>query len=557
MKKTILVTVMFIATFAFAQKELSDDYDYQVSEPYRVVDSRNKEYFSNGKEVLGVKVRAKTNEKFQIILQKYNVDDMKEIGKKGYNDFPKNFIYEGLVEAQGKFYLFYSSWTGKKTKQERLFYREVDFNAGTFTGKSKQVINHDGYLSEFYTGNMQGAAIMNVGIGFGMNFTVGGVRKFNLSTSQDESKILIQYRKKPKVRKDTKSWDIFNVAVYDDSMQKKWNKQYTMPYTERRMDVLDNIVDNNGTLFMMTKVFHDDSNKDKKRRKDKKANYHIELFEMNSALEKIKISKISLEDKFINGISMFPSSNNEIICAGYYNRGKILGAADGVFTYKIDQKGELIDRNYYPIPMEIVNQYMSERAKKKNTKRDKKGKANERILTLKELVYSNDGSVTLIGEITYIVIHRTSKGRVYYTYHYDDILIANINPKSELAWMKKIPKRQVGRQGKGGMSYTYFNTNGNHYLIYLDNIKNFNLSMDKPPALHSDGKGGFLTAMKINDATGEAVKGSVLDFRKIKGDIVAYQFNSDRVVKIKDNAFFVEVYKKKKEDVFLKVEMKK
>lgn len=194
--------------------------------------------------------------------------------------------------------------------------------------------------------------------------------------------------------------------------------------------------------------------------------------------------------------------------------------------------------------------------KGKMKKKDKKGKAAARSLSLKELVFSDDGSLSLIGEVYYSVYHYTKSGG-YYTYHYEDILITKIDTNGELAWMKKVPKRQMGTRGKGGMSYTYFNANNNHYLVYLDNVKNFNLPIEKRPALHMDGKGGFLTVLKINDETGASKKGSILDFRNIKGDIVAYQFNTDRIVKIKDNEFFVEVYKKKKEDVFLKIEIKK
>lgn len=552
-KKINTVLLLFLTVFAFSQKTLSPDYDYQVSDPYRVVDARVKEYFSNGKEVLGVKVKAKSTEKYQVLLQKYNVDGMKEIGKKGYNDFPKNFLFEGIVQAQDKFYFFYSSWTGKKTKHERLFVREVNFEEGTFKDEGKQIVDHDGYLVNFFNNDFGFGGIV---IGFGPMISFGGTTKFDLMTSEDESKILIQYRKKPKVRKDTKSWDIINVEVYDLDMNKSWEKQYTMPYTERRMNFLDNMVDNDGNIFMVAKVFHDDSNKDKKKRKDKQANYHIELFELNSSLDKIKTSKISLDDKFINGISLFQSGNKDIICAGYYNKGKSLGSADGIFTYKINQKGVLVDKYYYEIPIEILNLYVKNRTKKKNLKKDKKGKAEAGSLNLKELIYADDGSLTLIGEVVYTIYHYSKTGG-YYTFHYEDILVTKINADGEFSWMKKIPKRQRGTKGKGGMSYTYFNTNGNHYLIYLDNVKNFDLPIDKIPALHMDGKGGYLTAVKINNETGDLVKGSILDFRKIKGEIVAYQFNTDRIVKIKDNAFFVEVYKKKKEDIFLKVEIKK
>lgn len=562
-KKNNLVIILLITSLTvFSQKTLSTDYDYSVSKPYKVVDARSKEYFSNSTEVLSVKVKANKN---QVLIQKYDVNSMVEIGKEVYNDLPKNFLYEGVIEAQDKYYFFYSSWTGKKTKHERLFYREIDFDKGTFNGDPKQIINHDGKLAGFYSSVMADALFSaTYWTGMGNSFAMmgkmfSGKPKFNLGTSTDGSKIIIKYRKKPKVRKDTKSWDILGVNVFDSSMSSIWSKEFTMPYTERRMDVLDHISDNSGKVFILAKVFHDDSNKNKKKRRDKNANYHIEFFELNASLDKIKISKINLEEnKFINDIVLVQSGENELICSGFYSSGlSRKSGADGIFTYKIDIGGKLLDKNYYEIPLEIINQYAKKRTQNKNAKKDKKGKAEVGYLQLNQIFVNEDGSITLVGETSYVKSHHSPQSkRITYTFYYENILVSKINANGELAWMKKIPKRQRGVRGKGGMSYNYFFANGNHYLVYLDNVKNFELSLDKIPALHMDAKGGYLTSMKIDDATGKTVKGSVLDFRQIKGDIVAYQFNTDRIVKIKENEFFVEVYKKKKEDIFLKVEIK-
>ena len=74
-----------------------------------------------------------------------------------------------------------------------------------------------------------------------------------------------------------------------------------MPYTERRMNVVDFTVDTDGKGYMLAKVFHDDSNKDKKRRKDKEANYHMELFRMIDGVDSIQKTKIAIESKLLMG----------------------------------------------------------------------------------------------------------------------------------------------------------------------------------------------------------------------------------------------------------------
>ena len=79
-----------------------------------------------------------------------------------------------------------------------------------------------------------------------------------------------------------------------------------------------------------------------------------------------------------------------------------------------------------------------------------------------------------------------------------------------------------------------------------------NLPTDKRPHVHSSKAGGFLTAYIINDQTGEMVRKTVLNTRDVNGKEV-YQFSPTRILHTNDEEFVVEVYKKKKEDILIKV----
>ncbi|MBU2938222.1 hypothetical protein KO494_01595 [Lacinutrix sp. C3R15] len=565
MKKIyLLLCICFFAYTTKAQNEISPDYNFNVSEPYQVYDAAKKYYFSKNSEILAVKPWKK-----YLVIQKFGVDGLDLLSEKKYEDLPDNYVVEGMIELQDKYYFFYSSWSGKKTKQERLYYREIDFNTGEFIGESIKLINVSGKLAGSPMATYTSGGGFTVG-GFGMSFGgFGVVDKFDFLTSKDESKLLVQYRKKPEVKRDTKSYDIIGVNVFDVSLNALWSKDYKMPYTERRMDLLDFAVDANGHGYILTKVFHDDSNKDKKKRKDKDANYHMELFRLLDGSEGIEKSKIVLNDKFINGISLFESPDGDMICAGFYTNGlnNNLGNSDGIFTFKITKEGKLVEKTAHEIPVEVLNQYVSKRTQKKNAKKDKDDKAEFANLRLRDLVINTDGSLILIGEQTYVVAHYRNNGQVYYTFHNNDMLLTKVDASGNLAWMKKLPKRQSGapkmgqvydtsKTYQGGMSYSYFYTNGNHYMVYLDNVKNIDLKLDEVPAKHSDGHGGYLTAYKINDATGTVTKDNILDTRNVTDKLEVYQFSNNRVVKTAENQFVIEFYKKKKEDVLIKVEIK-
>jgi hypothetical protein len=162
----------------------------------------------------------------------------------------------------------------------------------------------------------------------------------------------------------------------------------------------------------------------------------------------------------------------------------------------------------------------------------------------------------LIGEQYFMRAHTRSTGNggstTYYTYHYNDMLITKIAPSGALAWMKKLPKQQMGTNGRGGMSYTYIDGKSHHYFIFLDNEKNKDLTINEVPARHKDGAGGFLTAYKIDDITGQVKKEYILDTRDVRG-IELFQFMTSRMVPVSSNEFVFESYKKKKEDVMIKV----
>lgn len=542
MNKTILFLALFIvAPLCYSQKELSKDYSYKISEPYKVFDASEKIYFAKGNEALALKLDGK-----EILIQKFNTDKPSFVKETKYEKlFPKNYSVEDVLEIGGRYYVFYSSWDGDNDK-EQLFSVEIDFDKGEFVTNHKLLFQVNGKIA----GTMARSGM----------FSLSVEDKFDIFRSYDKRSVLVQYRKKPEVKRDTKSFDIIGLAAFDSQLNEISNREITMPYTERRMNNLDYQLDNDGNLYLLTKVFHDDSNDDKKKKKDTEANYHIELFQIPSKSDKINISKFDNKDKFITKLWMFDSSKDFLVCGGFYSNGKgDFDDSDGILAFKIDKAGKVYDHVSHDIPVSILNQYESAKTKKKNEKKEQKGEeAKFSDLILRDLIVNDDGSLVLVGEQYFVREHTTysSKGgaRTYYTYHYNDMLVTKIGAKGELNWMSKIPKNQMGRRGQGGMSYKYFRANNNHYLIFLDNVKNIDLPIDKTPAMHSDGQGGYLTAVKISDSDGVNSKASILNGRDIE-DFQMHQFSVNRVFKTSENSFMLEVYKKKKEDIMIRVEM--
>ncbi|TRX31274.1 hypothetical protein FNW52_18845 [Flavobacterium sp. ZT3R18] len=543
--------VISISLNTYSQMNIAKEKSFKVSEPYRVFDAKTKLYFAKGKEAMALKFDGDN-----IVIQKFEIEKPSFVKEKKYEKFfPKNYAVEEITELNNKYYFFFSSWDGDNEK-EQCFSIEIDFEKGEFVGSPKLMFQVNGKIA--------GNTVISMTSAYGYAIKPG--YKFKFLKSNDNKNILIEYRKKPEVKRDVNSFDIIGLYTYDSNLNKMTNNEYTMPYTERRMDNLDYRIDNKGNLYVLVKVFHDDSYDDKKKKKDTESNYHIELFVIKSGSNKIEISKFENKDKFINKIWLFDTDKNFLVCAGFYSKGgdvdslKDIDDIDGIVTFKLKSDGVIYDKSFIEIPTEILNQYETERTKKKNEKKERKGEgAQFNDLELSELIVNKDGSVLIVGE-QHFKVKRGSRSigpgvsMDYYSYHYCDLLVTKITSDGKIDWMKKIPKNQKGMFELGGLSFKYFNANNNHYFVFLDNVKNIDLPLDKAPEQHSDGQGGYLTAVKIADSDGTLVKETILNAREVE-DFEIFQYATNRVFKTGENSFMFEAYKKKKEDVMIKVNL--
>lgn len=118
-----------------------------------------------------------------------------------------------------------------------------------------------------------------------------------------------------------------------------------------------------------------------------------------------------------------------------------------------------------------------------------------------------------------------------------------------------MPKRQSGAIPWSSMSFKYVNGITDHFLIFIDSKKNLKLPKTKEPALYMHAIGGFLTAYKLNDETGEASKLSMLELKNVNGmklkkiePVKVIQTDLDRVI--------FEVFKQGGEDVLIELDFK-
>ncbi|MBL4624217.1 MAG: hypothetical protein JKY42_03620, partial [Flavobacteriales bacterium] len=298
----------------------------------------------------------------------------------------------------------------------------------------------------------------------------------------------------------------------------------------------------------------------------------LELMKINGDAE-IETIKIEAGGRFFpKGLKMQEGKNGKIYLAGYYG-GRI--AIEGVYVAELGDNG-VENEKFNKIPLDIINQYRSDDAQEKT--KDKVA-AGEPVgvdhLKLDEIIVNEDATLTLVGEV-FFVFTIPGISEATNRFYYREVVLTKMSATGELLWIKKLIKdqrrfekysgnygscnaiaysRASSKEPRLDMSYKYVNSGGNHYVLFLDNVKNLKIADSEYPQKHRSGLGGFLTAYQVSDADGATKKLSLFDLKDMKG-ISVYQFSTLRIMELGDNSMLMEFYKKKKEDLLLRIEIK-
>lgn len=534
------ILLLSFPLFVVAQPKLSKDFKITPSTPYKVVDAGSKLYFPLAdNKAISIKTRGEL-----VTIQRFDTKTMQEISRNEYEDFPKYTKVQKVLQIRGKLFYVYEAYNKKsKEKSFSVFVREINTEKGTFLA-AKELFTTKGPV----TGQPFSWGMLNAGWAglFGM-----GAPKFDVSTSFDDSKILIRFRYKPITKNDSKNNDLIGFYVFDQDFNEIWGKDITMPYTEKAMNNLAYMVQSDGTACMLI------------YKNENKAFELLTIKEGNLSVHKLDVKKGLLFAKF----DLREDVNGNIAAAGFYANGidfkwswgggSTSFNCNGLYYFTMTNEGEILKAYDYEFPLEFIQQYLSKRQRAKAEKREDRGNAGMEDVKMAKFFTQEDGSSIFIAEQWYMrkELVGTSTQNVW---HYRHMIAMKVNEDGELVWMKKLPKNQAGLAGQGQMSFKYVPGDGAHYLLYVDNPKNAELAMDKVPAEHKDGLGGFLTAYKIDDETGAIEKHTILDLVKVDGNKMrAYQFNVKRIFEAAEKTFLLEIYIKGKKDALVKMELTK
>lgn len=529
MKKILIITVCSLATTCFAQ---SKKFQFKLGSEYGLPKkTMDLSFFGNEDDGI-VNLSLK---KEQLYITRFNPKTLTQTDERVIEipEATKNMVSEMVVDFNKNYYWLRSDWD-KDAQRELLYATKIDVKKGRLDNKDQKLIEAGRLGSEGYVAN-------------GL-YSAKKVGKYQFNYDADHNNLLVSYRLAPESRKDKYSYDKLGIYVFDQNMQKVWGGEFTMPYTEKRMDNEDFAIDANGDAYLLAKVYNSDSRKEVDKETGNPG-YHLEVFKFSKNSQQAIHATVSLDQYFIQETSLIENAMHDMIIACTYSKNAKSKGTEGIFLGILTTDGKVTNyqKGYYKFPTAELQKFESRRKKRKIEKNEEYEVPN---LKVRDIIVEKDGSVFLSCEEYYFIVHNSynygaggmGRSSSYVSYHYEDILASKIDASGNFLWMRKIPKRQSGTKGRGTMSFKLISDETGYYFLYLDNKKNENMKEDDTPAKHADGFGGQVMEVKIDNA-GNMTKEIVFDTRD--EEIMIFPADFDKInhnqfigrAKIKKNLF--------------------
>ncbi|MFT4665939.1 MAG: hypothetical protein ACI8YQ_000605 [Polaribacter sp.] len=384
--------------------------------------------------------------------QKMNLTRSKEIKMKWKK---KKRQFEDILMIGGELYLF-TSFNNQGKRKNFLFAQKMN-------KRNFEVEDELNFIADIDTKN---------------KYKEGS---FNFHISTDSSKVLVLNELPYKKNQPEQ----FALRVYNNDFTLSWQKDIVLPYNDDKFDIEDYQVDNQGNVYLLGLLYGDGS----LRKKRGLPNYQYVLLAYTQMGTEKKKYPINLREKFITDLTFRPSNNGELVFCGFYSESGTYSIR-GTYFFRINPiTKEVFNKSLKELDFEFRTEYVSNRKKQRMDNDDKKSELYQ--FSLDELILRNDGGALLIAEQYFVEEVRefdpyyggvgtfgrygnNNQYRLSYIYNYNDIIIVNVDPKGEIEWASRIPKRQETENDGGWYSsYSMSIVKDKINFIYNDNGRNF------------------------------------------------------------------------------------
>jgi hypothetical protein len=311
------------------------------------------------------------------------------------------------------------------------------------------------------------------------------------------------------------------------------------------MELSDFSVDAAGNAYFVSKSYETEG--------EKYRDYSMNAYRIEKGKTLVDGLRIKLEGKFLTSLALH-DNEGLITCSGFYSDWDRRDTTDGCFVAQVDASGKIGETQSWEIPDNMKPHYSESR----NADGEVLRRDDWQGFAPREVLKYADGGLTLLGEQYFKIVEmrQSSEGKPLKItrYHYNDLLVCKIDAAGALQWVKRLPKWQH----KALKSYKVIDGKEGRYFVYLDHKKNVTQAIHKRPISLGDGDEGYLTSYHVSH-TGDVTRKLIFDSKRLKSkdgkNMAVYKYKRNYIITVGKGKFELEYYKKKKEDVLIRVEL--
>ena len=300
------------------------------------------------------------------------------------------------------------------------------------------------------------------------------------------------------------------VSVMDNNLGEIWQQNYTLPYNQEELKILNVLVSNTGQVYLTAKVYLD-KKAAKKKDGPEPLLHKMVIFSMDGGSEKIRETSPEIPGKFVTDLSISTGKSGELYCGGIYTNDK-QGVIQGFFCQKTNTQtgtNELI----------FKKELSDSDIKMFNIQKDKQG--NEGLdpnFEMKNLILRDDGGMIILAEEVFTSYESytpagSSTMKTATIYNTNDIMVAAVSPGGTVEWLKIVPKNQMFGETNKYNSFALMVSGSTLCFIYNDDKDNIGKPVNtkaKPISSFNDA----VAAMFTINSTGKSERQTLFSIKK-------------------------------------------
>lgn len=349
--------------------------------------------------------------------RKGNLLKEKEVKRKIFFDSDVKFVAD--VRFKNKYYSMFHQNFGDEVGLSAI---ELSIEKFDLNEKAKTVYKSSKKVRTYYSAVEVPAPLIS-------QYSSG----YSYVMSEDKQQILFAYTHAPLERNDEINKDVIGLHILDENLDVKWAADVEMPYTESKMDNIDYMLTDDGTVFFLTKVY-DGVGVTKENRNPEG---HLELMFYNKE-GVVKPIPINLDTNLFVSIHLYENPLHEVFLMGHYKHFEN-GVPVGLYIQKWNAREgrfEMTRHGFYEFPLSGKTQeFLAVFTLADNSMR---------VILEEHYII---GGVPRVGEMGMGTLpggHVTSSsGMIGGQEVFADVIVLNIDPSGKLAWTKELRKYQI------------------------------------------------------------------------------------------------------------------